>query len=118
MANLYHLFGDGFEALYRAAVDPADLSLALTSAGVTWNFSGAQIRSVATPIGDLVTVVTDASGPTTLSFFVPEATIPHGQGLGFSAIGVWKTIVPPIVLEARWTPIALTGIVKTVFAPQ
>jgi hypothetical protein len=118
MANLYHLFGDGFEAIYRAAVDPADSTLVLTNAGVTQNFSGSQIRSVATPVGDLVTLVTDASGPTTFSVFVPEANVPPGQGLGFSAIGVWKTVVPPIVLEARWTPIALTGIAKTVFAPQ
>jgi len=90
MANLCHLFGDGFEAVHRAAVDPADSTLALTKEGVAQNFSGSQIQSVATPVGDLVTLVADASGPTTSSFFVPEAAVPPGRRLGFTAIGVGK----------------------------
>lgn len=124
MANFFTLTGADVNVTYRIGGNPSFPALTFKSATLNESFKPDQIQSVTTPLGALVTIVTrltiDAGG-TTFSFFLPNLTVPLGQTVNFTSLGIFKNvsglIFVPHDIVVTWTPVQLEGTARTIFVP-
>jgi len=122
MANLYNLSGNDVTISYRIGGNPSFPALTFKTSTLNESFTPSQIQSVSTPLGALVTIVTRMTidtGGTTFSFFLPNLTVPLGQSVSFTSLGMFRNVTGPVFLpkevEVTWTPVPLTGTARTVF---
>jgi hypothetical protein len=77
-ANLYHLQGGGIHVTYASTSFTGQPQLTYQDASGTKNFSGDQLTTVETPIGNLVTVTTHMTvdtGSITFSVLIPTVNL-------------------------------------------
>jgi hypothetical protein len=106
------------------AVIPALLRSPIKTPTLNEGFKPAQIETVSTPLGNMVTVAirtTIDTGGTTFSFFLPDISVPLGSSVKFTTIGIYKDVSGPIILpkevKVSWRSVPLEGTAESVIVP-
>jgi len=126
MANFFILKGQDVKVSYRIGGNPGFIALTYNDAAqnIHEGFKPAQIETVQTPLGIMVTVAIrttiDTRG-TTFSVFLPDISVPFGHSVKFNTIGVYNDVSGPIVVpkdvKVTWSCVQLEGVAETVLVP-
>ncbi|SEA68076.1 hypothetical protein SAMN05216411_1193 [Nitrosospira multiformis] len=128
-ANFFTFTGENVKVTYRIGGNPGFIALTYDDTanplmGLNEGFKPAQIDTVQTPLGIMVTVVIRTSidtGSTSFSIFVPDINVPYGQSANFTTIGVYKDvrglIIFPKDLQITWSCVQFAGEAESIFIP-
>lgn len=126
MANFFTFTSQNVKVTYRIGGNPGFIALTYddTAQNLHEGFKPAQIQTVQTPLGMMVTVAIRTSidaGGTSFSIFVPDISLPQGQSANFNTIGVYKDvrglIVRPRDLKVTWSCLQFEGVAESIFVP-
>jgi hypothetical protein len=126
MANFFKLKGSNLEITYRTGGNPGFIAFSFkdNQAKIQEGFKPGQIETAHTGLGLMVTVAistTIDTGGTSFSVFLPEISVPLGQSVPFTSMGIYKEINGPIIfpkdVKVSWRAVDLEGIAETVFIP-
>ncbi len=124
MANFFVLTGHDLNVTYRIGGNPGFIALTYKTPTLNEGFKPAQIETVSTSLGNLVTVAirtTIDTGGTTFSFFLPDISVPLGSSVKFTTIGIYKDVNGPIILpkdvKVSWRTVPLEGTAESIIVP-